>query len=245
MAARHTTGWLHEVFASIQGEGIYCGQRHTFVRFAGCNLSCRYCDTPNAREPMPAACGAGTSAGGQSADLVNPVSAEDVVDLCRSLRSRTVSITGGEPLLQPDFCAELMSRLKESGFTTYLETNGVLHQELSRVVDHADVIAMDFKLGSSTGSETPWEDHEAFLRVAVKSKAFVKAIVSSRASEAELARCAELIAGVNAQIPLVIQPVTGSDSPSGDLLMKLQDAALAALEDVRVIPQCHKLLGLP
>ena len=39
---------LNELFNSFQGEGLYVGQRQTFVRFAGCNLACQYCDSPQA-----------------------------------------------------------------------------------------------------------------------------------------------------------------------------------------------------
>ena len=41
---------LVEVFSSFQGEGLYVGQRQLFIRFAGCNLRCRFCDTEAAQE---------------------------------------------------------------------------------------------------------------------------------------------------------------------------------------------------
>lgn len=44
------TAPIAEIFCSVQGEGLYAGQRQVFLRFAGCNLSCRYCDEPAARD---------------------------------------------------------------------------------------------------------------------------------------------------------------------------------------------------
>ena len=47
------TAHLAEIFSGIQGEGIFVGVRHLFVRFCGCNRHCRYCDTREAIEPTP------------------------------------------------------------------------------------------------------------------------------------------------------------------------------------------------
>jgi organic radical activating enzyme len=74
---------------------------------------------------------------------------------------------------------------------------------------------------------------------------FVKAVVSGDTTEAEIGRCAGMIADVDPSIPLVIQPVTSEQAVSPRLLMKLQEVALDRLDDVRVIPQCHKVMGLP
>ena len=49
MNKQKNQSYLSEVFSSIQGEGLYVGDRHLFVRFAGCNLNCQYCDTPDSR----------------------------------------------------------------------------------------------------------------------------------------------------------------------------------------------------
>ena len=231
--------WIHEVFASLQGEGIYCGQSHTFVRFAGCNLACAYCDTPQSREPKPASC---RISGSESTS--NPISVDEVVAQCRRLGRRTVALTGGEPLLQVSFLADLMPALRGAGLLNYLETNGTLYEDLARVAKHADCIAMDVKLPSATGQGEQWDAHARFLEIASSKEVFVKAVVTASAPDDEVRRCAELIGGVDRRIALVLQPAAGN-LPTGDRLSELQSIALELLDDVRVIPQCHKLLGVP
>ncbi len=104
---------IHEIFESIQGEGILVGVRQLFVRFAGCNLSCSYCDTPAAR-----------SASDTCVDRIakrvlrNPVSAAYVQSLVDRSRVHSICFTGGEPLLH----AEFISSLRKSR-PFYLETN--------------------------------------------------------------------------------------------------------------------------
>ena len=238
-------GWVHEIFASIQGEGIYCGQAQTFVRLAGCNLACDYCDTSAAREPNPPACLVELVPGsGSVVEIANPMAAEQVTGYCRELARSVVSITGGEPLVQADFLERLLADLKSAGFVTHLETNGTLYRTLAGVVRLIDVIAMDMKLPSAAGSGELWGEHSRFIEIASGTEVFVKAVVSADTTEDEIRRCADTIASVDRRIPLVIQPVTGPETPSGELLIRLQDAACANIADARVIPQCHKLLGL-
>lgn len=238
-------GWVCEIFASIQGEGLYCGQRQTFIRLAGCNLACNYCDTAPSRNARPEICRVqSNSTGTQFEDIFNPINIDTLADSCRKLGSKVVSLTGGEPLVQRSFLAELLHRLKENCFVTYLETNGTLHEELSRVIGDTDIIAMDIKLPSATGGYGCWEMHRKFLEVASETSVFVKLVIASDTPESEIRRSADLVAGVNRQIPLVIQPVTGKKPLPGDMLIKFQDIAAARLDDVRVIPQCHKMLGI-
>lgn len=237
-------GWLSEIFASIQGEGLYCGQRQTFVRFAGCNLACDYCDTPAARQQEPETCLLELVPGsGRVSSAPNPVTADQVAGHCRQLGREVVSVTGGEPLLQVEFLESLLSTLKSQGFITYLETNGTLFRELDVVMKWLDVIAMDMKMPSAAGDAQLWDEHARFLEIASGAKVFVKVVVSQDTTEAEIARCRELITPIDRYIPLVIQPVSGQSLP-GELLMSLQDVASEKLADVRVIPQCHKALGL-
>jgi organic radical activating enzyme len=111
---------VHEVFATIQGEGPFSGQRAVFVRLAGCNLACWFCDTdfsdaswtPTVDELCTAifGCAADTFGGGEWTD-------------------RLVVLTGGEPLRQN--CVPLVQRLLTSfGCRVQIETNGTLWQEL-------------------------------------------------------------------------------------------------------------------
>ncbi|MCX8052439.1 MAG: 7-carboxy-7-deazaguanine synthase QueE [Armatimonadetes bacterium] len=239
------TGWLREMFVSIQGEGLFCGRRQTFVRFAGCNLDCRYCDTPASREPHPLFCSVETSPGGSVEILPNPASIDAVLERCLALGSKSIALTGGEPLCQPEFAAALSCELRRYGQEVYLETNGTLHESLLLVLPHIDILAMDVKIPSAAGREL-WKLHELFIDKAACSESFVfaKAIVTEETTEDEITYCAELIASRRRSIPLVIQPVMG-EPVCARHLMKLQEAALVKLEDVRVIPQCHKILGLP
>jgi len=238
-------GWIYEIFASIQGEGIYCGQRQTFVRLAGCNLGCDYCDTPAAREPNPATCQIELAPGsGEIVLFENPMTAETVAGYCRELERNVVTITGGEPLVQGDFVEFLLEELKGSGLVTHLETNGTMFRELAGVIRLVDVVAMDMKVASAAGDGELWDEHSRFLEIASGTEVFVKVVVSAGTTEDEIRRCSDLIAYVDRHIPLVIQPVTGADSPTGEHLLRLQDAASEKLADARVIPQCHKALGL-
>ncbi|MGB9619209.1 MAG: 7-carboxy-7-deazaguanine synthase QueE, partial [Armatimonadota bacterium] len=238
-------GYLCEIFASIQGEGLFCGQRQTFVRFAGCNLGCHYCDTPAARESNPRTYRVEALPGsGLFQHARNPTSVDTTLRHCRMLGSRAVTLTGGEPLLQPDFAAALARALRSCGHSVHLETNGTLHEALRMVVPNLDVVAMDIKIPSAAGFES-WERHLRFLDAAAGSDAFVfvKAVICAETTESEIERGAALVAAYNRSIPMVIQPVTGEPIDARRLI-RLQEAALARLDDVRVIPQCHRILGV-
>ncbi|MBE0432567.1 7-carboxy-7-deazaguanine synthase QueE [candidate division WOR-3 bacterium] len=224
-------GFVREVFASVQGEGLMVGQRMSFVRLLGCNLGCRYCDSTSARSMEgPFLCG--------SESFENPLSVEFLLD---RITEKKVAITGGEPLLQVDFLQELCARLLEHDKYLYLETNGSLPDALGRVIANFRMVCMDFKIPSATGQRPLWDEHAQSLRIAAATGVFVKAVITRDLRPEELSMACEIIARVDKRIPLVIQPVFGQ--AVGNLL-ELQAAALESLFDVRVIPQVHKYLGL-
>ena len=185
--------------------------------------------------------------------LPNPLDVASVLSVIGALESgapghHSVSLTGGEPLEQVEFLARLCPELGSAGIRTYLESNGVLPEALKKLLPHLDVIAMDYKLESASGARTDVEAHRAFLQIASAKEVFVKTVVTSVTSEEEVRGCAEMVAGVGRGIPLIIQPVTpvgeGMWAPSATQLIAFQAAGAGLLDDVRVIPQCHKLLGL-
>ncbi|MHB0976606.1 MAG: 7-carboxy-7-deazaguanine synthase QueE [Candidatus Aquicultorales bacterium] len=101
---------ISEVFRSVQGEGVNAGVPMTFVRLAGCNLRCSFCDTEYARE------------GGSE------TSVKDILKEAVELGSGWVCLTGGEPFMQE--IGDLVEGLKTQGFFVQIETNGTLFQPI-------------------------------------------------------------------------------------------------------------------
>lgn len=252
---------VQEIFSGIQGEGVLVGLRQIFVRFHGCPLRCRYCDTPASRAAPPASSTIEREAGSRAlVSSPNPLSVDDVLSALRTLQAgfphHSVSFTGGEPLLQRAFLDALLSALPALHLPGYLETNGVLAEELAALSTPPDYVAMDIKLPSTTGAAACWDAHAAFLDAAlaqlarrpgaVTARLQVK-IVFSDESLAEIDHAAQLIAACRDDIPCVLQPVTqradGPASPRPSTVLEAQRRAAAHLSHVRVIPQTHVLLG--
>lgn len=116
-----------ELFFSLQGEGARAGLPCAFVRLAGCNLRCRWCDTRYAQQPG------------------HEESVEQILRHLAAFRARRVDVTGGEPLLQ-DETLVLLKALCDDGYETLLQTNGSLD---ILPVDRRVVRLVDFKCPSS------------------------------------------------------------------------------------------------
>lgn len=221
-------GKIIDIFSSLQGEGIRLGERQLFVRFAGCNLDCRYCDTPESKV----------------ADRFKEMDVDEVLAEIEKLNEgkphHTVSITGGEPLLHEAFLREFLPELKKQGFEIYLDTNGTLPQALEKILSWCDLIAMDIKLHSDCNLDF-WDSHRQFLHMG-RNKIFVKVVLTSRTSEEEIKKVIHVIQKINDKIILVLQPVTvvpGVEAPSPDMILSWWEMARKGLLDARLIPQKH------
>ena len=117
-----------ELFLSVNGEGLKSGELATFVRFAGCNLRCPYCDTKYSYE--------------------NPkyieMSIDEIISKIESFKAYNVTLTGGEPLIQKDIDI-LIKKLSDKGYRVELETNGSV--DISKYVG-------DVFVGIDAGSTT-------------------------------------------------------------------------------------------
>ena len=223
-----------EIFSSRQGEGLYTGVKQIFIRFAGCNLSCVFCDVP-----------------GETSYQTRIFSAAGLRDEVERRRRKfghwhSLSLTGGEPLLQVEFLKEFLPQVKK--IKIYLETNGTLPEKFKEVSSWIDYVSVDFKLPSSTGRDALWENHRRFLKLVRGKNCFVKVVITGETTQKDLKKAVGIIAGIDKNIPLILQPVTGDDnfrvSVCGKKLLDFQKCALKKLGEVRIIPQLHKRMGL-
>ncbi|MBR2773994.1 MAG: 7-carboxy-7-deazaguanine synthase QueE [Selenomonadaceae bacterium] len=232
-----------EIFSSVQGEGKYIGCRQVFVRLAECNLNCAYCDTDFKRSDV---CKVETSAGAMTFRAVkNPLTAAQVADViksfCAQVPTHSISFTGGEPLLHWQFVRDVASLIKSFGVKVLLETNGTLPDALEKVLDAVDIISADIKLGQALSL------HERFLRAAKVKDTYVKVVVTSETTLEEFLSAVEMVASVDENLLLIVQPVTAVaevKAPSAEKLLSLQAVALRRLKNVRIIPQTHKLINV-
>lgn len=128
---------VNEIFFSIQGESTYAGLPCAFVRLAGCNLRCSYCDTTHAYDE------------GDEKTL------DVVVEALTAYPTKLVEVTGGEPLLQPETPA-LLTALADRGKSVLIETNGSVSLE---GIDPRVTAIMDVKCpGSGMSGRVMWEN---------------------------------------------------------------------------------------
>ena len=218
-------GKVSEVFRSIQGEGIYQGIDQVFVRFFGCNLRCSFCDT--------------------KLDRYEKKTVVKLFDEISSFRDyHSLSVTGGEPLVQADFLKDLLKLVKQQKQKVYLETNGTLPENLKKVIDYVDIIAMDFKLPSSTGLKLFWDQHQKFLKIAKEKKTFVKAVIGTSTTVEDVYKTIEIIKGSAKKIILVLQPQNPFEVMVKAKINSFKQLCQEEGLEVKVIPQIHKKLGL-
>lgn len=237
---------LFEVFTSIQGEGLYVGKRQIFIRFAGCNLNCRYCDTKYSFTKPYSAKFENTPLSQNFYEERNPIPAfklNEYIDLCYTLDStiHSISLTGGEPLLQVEFL-EFFLRMYKKDRIFHLETNGTLPENLKQLIDLIDFISMDIKLNYLSDAAFLAKQAE-FLRLANAKPLQVKTVITRQDNVAYFQKAVSIINDVSADIPLIIQP-DSNEMPEISLLISLQKEAANKLKDVRILPQIHPFLSI-
>ncbi|MCP4651788.1 MAG: 7-carboxy-7-deazaguanine synthase QueE [Candidatus Omnitrophica bacterium] len=216
---------IAEIFKSIQGEGIYAGVEQVFVRLFGCNLKCSFCDTPLER--------------------YDEKSVSQIVSEVRQFgKVHSISLTGGEPLMQIEDLIELSKSLKNEGYLLYLETNGILYENLTKVIEYIDIIAMDFKLPTTTDQQSLWEDHREFLKIAKGKDVFVKVVIGKLTQIGDVLEALKIIKDIKSDLTLVLQPENPFEHALGGKVAFFKMLAKLHGMNIKVIPQKHKQLGI-
>lgn len=250
-----STANISEIFSSIQGEGKLLGARQLFIRFAGCDLRCAWCDTPDSLVKTKL-CKYEICPGIRKyKSIQNPVSEKDLISILLNMDldyHHSISITGGEPLLQYKFLDSCIPKLhkksnKKNKF--YLETGGHRPKELKKVVKHFDYVSMDMKLQSSTGLKDFYSTHEEFIDICLKNKKdfWVKIVVTSKTDVEDILHAVNTVKKFKKKIKIYLQPVTIINNifpPDENELLNIFSSVLNEYQYVRVIPQVHAMSGI-
>ncbi len=203
-------GTVHSVFASVQGEGPSVGQLHLFVRLAGCDVGCEYCDTQGALGKSVTE--AVISYPACDVRQRNPMHAQILADVCRKFLNENpiqgISITGGEPLLQAGYVKEMLHCLGTPRPPVMLETSG-LHPELLPVlINDIQVVSADIKLRSTRVPKADEAKAVEFIRLASqKVKTWAKVPVDANVSTTEIRRVLSMLAAAAPTVEVTIQPI--------------------------------------
>ncbi|MCX7641291.1 MAG: 7-carboxy-7-deazaguanine synthase QueE [Elusimicrobiales bacterium] len=219
---------ISEIFVSYQGEGILIGERHLFIRFKGCNIKCSYCDEDKEEAYL--------------------MSLEDVVkaiyESYEKTKFKTISFTGGEPLLYFDFIKKITEILSNK-FNYLLETNAICVDEFKKVVNKIDIVSADIKLPQYCNNFEYWDEHKYFLNLAKNNKLYVKVVFDDNVKISDFEKAVKCVGEVDRNIPFFIQPETNSfmNKKYLDLVDLLYNKAIQILNNVRFLPQLHKYVG--
>jgi 7-carboxy-7-deazaguanine synthase len=151
---------IYSIFNSIDGEINHFGQGtfSTFIRMAGCNLQCSWCDTKYA----------------QDSNEGSEVNIRTIMKRVKSIGCRKVTITGGEPLMQGEELKKLIGALSHEGFKITIETNGTQPPDGMPGVSSWIV---DYKMPSS-GMMHHMMDDRGFL--ALGPNDFIKFVITDK-----------------------------------------------------------------
>lgn len=203
---------INEIFKSIQGEGLYIGLPTTFIRTAGCDLRCVWCDTPYALLDS------------QGTDW----SVDDIVSEVAKSGTENVCLTGGDPLRQMQDSVMLIKRLTDGGYNVVLETSGAY--DISGV-PRSDrlVISMDLKTPGSGMSDRNLPGNIGLLGPRDQLK-----FILTDENDYMFAR--EFIRQNRIPCEVIMTPVGGKE------IGWLAERVLSDGVGARVLPQLHKFI---
>ena len=225
-----------EIFSSFQGEGLLIGERQIFVRFAGCNLNCNYCDTSASKD---VASGRLMTADEVCFEIEKLITAD----------CKTISFTGGEPSLYSDFINKVSSRFD---LNIMLETNGTLTDNI-KSIEKLDIVSLDIKLAEHFNNDF---DKNIFINeiktlnllitneINVYCKIVVLPSTKIKSFKEVIKKISDNITNKN-NIKIIIQPSSPLEDWKSDNYKLFEFSEIVGQYfDVSTIPQIHKILDI-
>lgn len=216
-----------EIFGSIDGEGKRTGQLATFIRLAGCNLRCYYCDTTYSFDTSNA----------------DEISIDDIVKKCEEIGYHNITLTGGEPLIQND-SQELIIKLCKKGFQVNVETNGSIDLRpfvIIREVNNLDLFfTVDYKTKYSLANNKMNKYSFNCLDV---NKDIVKCVVANRQDMDDALNYLDSFtdSGFNKKFNIWFSPVFNQIEPK-EIVEYIKEHNR---QDITVQVQLHKIIWNP
>jgi 7-carboxy-7-deazaguanine synthase len=202
---------ITEIFHSLQGESRTVGLPTVFVRLTGCPLRCQYCDTAYAFE------------GGKMQTL------DSIVETVQQHGARHVTVTGGEPLAQPN-CLPLLTRLCDAGLEVSLETGGAM--DISDVDERVSIV-LDLKTPGSLEADRNRYENISLL----KARDQVKFVICNR-DDYDWSRAKLQQYDLDSRVDEVLFSPSWQEQPPAELA----DWILKDRLPVRMQMQLHKLI---
>lgn len=212
-----------EKFLSIDGEGATAGEIATFIRFGGCNLCCKWCDTAYSID----------------AEIKGEIlSKEDIYKYIKDSGAKNVTLTGGEPLIQKDI-EELISFLsKDSELLIHIETNGSVPIYNFKRIENLDNVSfiLDYKLASS-GMENRMDMKNYEL---ISKKDLCKFVIETKE---DLIKAKDIVERfrLTEKCLVYFSPITTSIEPS--LIVEFMKKN--KMNNIRLQIQLHKIIWSP
>lgn len=207
-----------EIFDSIDGEGKRTGELATFIRLAGCNLRCSYCDTSYGLDFI-----SGT-----------PMKMSEIIDKCKEYSNKNITLTGGEPLARI-FVDELIERLALEGFEVNIETNGSISLYNTPRLKNV-FYTMDYKCPSSGVEDKMDLENLKFL----DKDDVLKFVVGS---EEDLDKTWTILDEYKPKAQVYISPVFGKIEPVE--IVNYMKEHKETFKDARIQIQLHKIIWNP
>lgn len=203
-----------EIFKSIEGEGKRTGYPSVFVRLAGCNLRCSYCDTIYAQ---------------RFADAASSYNEQELMDEISEYNCKRVTITGGEPLLHD--LQPLLELLHKAKYEVNIETNGAVPLYKKRL--SGIFYTIDYKCGTSGESNKMLMDNYKHLN----AKDVIKFVVGSKEDFNDVDQVLDYCKKIKCQAKVYISPVWGAIEPA-----ELVEYAKKSPHNICVQVQLHKII---